>query len=56
MESLLSMDEVLLKCYQGKLEHRETDLVEILPPPHRADRLVLTIATLVPPVVEDVGF
>lgn len=39
------------KRYQGNLEHRETDLVETLPPPRRANRLALT-ATPVPPMVE----
>lgn len=52
MESLLSMDEVLRKCYQGKLKHRETDLVETLPSPYRADQLALTSSTSVSPVAE----
>ena len=44
------MDEVLWKRYRGKLECREVDLVERLPP-RRLDQLALTAAMLVPPVV-----
>ncbi|CAI9280141.1 unnamed protein product [Lactuca saligna] len=37
VESSLSMDEVLRKRCRGKLEHRNVDLVDRLPPPHRLD-------------------
>lgn len=50
VESSLSMDEVLRKRYRGKLEHREVDLVDLLPPPRRMDRLALTVAPSVSPV------
>lgn len=46
------MEEVLLKRYQGNLEHQETELVETFPPPCRADRLAFTAVTSVPPVAE----
>lgn len=46
------MDEVLRNRYRGKLEHRETDLVESLPPPCHIDQLALTAATPSPPVTE----
>lgn len=52
METSLSMDEVLRKRYHEKLEHRETDLVKTLPPPRRANCLVLTVVTSIPPVAE----
>lgn len=48
----MSMDEVLQKLYQGKLEHRDTDMVETLPPHRRVDRLALIAATSVPLTVE----
>ena len=44
------MDEVLRKRYRGKLEFREVDLVDRLPPPHRMDQLALTIAPPIPPM------
>ena len=50
VESSLSMDEVLRKQYRGKLEHHEVDLVDLLPPPRRMDRLALTAAPSVSPV------
>ncbi|CAI9269058.1 unnamed protein product [Lactuca saligna] len=48
-ESSLSIDEVLRKRYQGKLEYREVDLVDRLPPPHRMNQLALTAAPSISP-------
>lgn len=45
------MDEVLHKRYRGKLECREADLVDHLPPPQHLDQLTLTTAAPVSPVV-----
>lgn len=47
------MDKVLRKRYRGKLEHRETDLIDRLPPPRRLDQIALTAALPVPPVVRE---
>ncbi|CAI9304392.1 unnamed protein product [Lactuca saligna] len=52
-ESLFSMDEVFRKRYKGKLEHREVDLVELLPPPRRLDQLALTTAMPIPPSMNE---
>ena len=49
VESSMSMDEVLRKRYRGKLEYREVDLVDRLPPPRRLDQLALTAAPSAPP-------
>lgn len=51
VESHLSMDKVLWKRYRGKLEHRETDIVETLRPPYRDNRIVVNAPTG-SPVVE----
>lgn len=45
VEFPLSMDEVLRKCYHGKLEHWEANLVKILPSPHWIDQFALTAAS-----------
>ncbi|CAI9268435.1 unnamed protein product [Lactuca saligna] len=50
VESTLSMAEVLRKCYRGKLEHQEVDLVDILPPPRRVDQISLATSASTPSV------
>lgn len=40
----MSMESILTKCYQGKLEHREVDIYETLLLSRRVDPLVVSLA------------